>query len=383
MIIKQAQQRPATDPKAKAGAEAEERMAFYLHRDFADSDGLFILNDLRLEDTEQPGPDGRPGVCQIDHLALHRHGAFIIESKSVNDAVTVRSDGDGGDEWTRSYRGREHGFPSPVQQARRQGEFLRAFLQRHRADLLGKIDRGFRTIAKLIHGSDQRGFRDMPIQLVVAVSDSGKIRRPDKWTPPEHPFRTYVSKSDLVGDKIRAELKRHRDAAKLLSDTDKHYGIWSMKAQEVQVVAAFLAEHHTPRANPPARARTPATAPRPQPRPEPVQRKAAQPAPAPSAPEALERVPPARQTPRTEARCKKCDSEDLTAKWGRYGYYWHCLACNTNTAMPTTCAACGEVGQRGKGVRISKTGQRYHRVCESCGAEQLIWEEPTQSAPAR
>ena len=33
-----------------------------------------------------------PGVCQIDHMVLHRWGLFIIESKSVYDEVTVQSD---------------------------------------------------------------------------------------------------------------------------------------------------------------------------------------------------------------------------------------------------------------------------------------------------
>ncbi|MEO1407846.1 MAG: nuclease-related domain-containing protein, partial [Pseudomonadota bacterium] len=128
MIVKPPSTDPRpTDPRLRAGIQAERQMAYYLHRAFATSSNLYVINDLRLVDPEQPEPDPRtggssPGVAQIDHLVLHRFGAFIVESKSVTGTVTVRDDG-GGDEWTRSGKG----MPSPLRQAERQGEFLRAF----------------------------------------------------------------------------------------------------------------------------------------------------------------------------------------------------------------------------------------------------------------
>ena len=112
---------PAGDLRREAGHAAERQMAFYLQRDFAKDPHLFVLNNLRIVDPEQPEFDGTPGVCQIDHLVMHRWGVFIVESKSVTDEVSIRDDGHGGDEWTRRFRGREQGFESPIQQARRQG----------------------------------------------------------------------------------------------------------------------------------------------------------------------------------------------------------------------------------------------------------------------
>ncbi len=358
MIVKQTQsQSVSSDPKLRAGVEAERQMAFYLHRDFASEAGLLVLNDLRLVDPDQPELDDRPGVCQIDHLILHRWGAFIVESKSVTDEVAVRDDGAGGDEWTRRYRGQELGFPSPIQQARRQGEFLRVFLQRHREELLGKMPPGFRTLAKIMAGTEHRGFGNMPIQIIVAISDRGKIRRINHWKEPQKPFHTYVSKADLVPTKIREEFRKHKAASKLTNMSTGDYGLWSMKSEEVTLVAEFLAARHEANVRPKLDTQTAATV-------------------------AVEIPPPAPKSepaavPAAGAACKGCGGTDLSAHWGKYGYYWKCQSCGTNASMPTNCSACGAEGHRGKVVRIRKEGPKYLRACEQCGIEERIWTEST------
>jgi hypothetical protein len=356
MIVKNAEPHAdSSDPRLRAGTEAERQMAFYLHRDFASEAGLLVLNDLRLVDPDQPEHDGRPRVCQIDHLALHRWGAFIIESKSVTDEVSVRDDGAGGDEWTRRYGGREHGFPSPIQQARRQGLFLRVFLQRHREELLGKMPAGLRTLSKLMAGTDQRGFGNMPIQIIVAISDCGKIRRVNRWKEPTEPFRTFVSKADLVPAKIREEIGKHKAAGGLLSESKGDYGVWSMKAEEVLAVAEFLAARHEAKARVAPAVRTASTT-------------------APATSSTTEQSGPA-PIASTGPVCKGCGGAGLSAQWGKYGYYWKCLNCGTNTSMPTICSACGAEGHRGKVVRIRKDGPKYFRACEQCGIEERIWTE--------
>ena len=229
----------------RAGDAAEEQMAHYLHGKFHDDPAVCVLHQLRIEDTDQPKQDGSPGVCQIDHLVVHRWGFFLVESKSVMEEVQVRSDGDGGDEWSRTYRGEQMGMPSPIRQARRQSEFLRALLDRHRFELLGGFGLGFRTIAKIRRDGDQRGFGFAPMQVVVAVSDSGRIRRLDGWKPPEKPFRVIVKKADLVPEAIEQELDRHRVGANLLLVKPVgEYGVWGMEADEVSEVAEFLAGSH-------------------------------------------------------------------------------------------------------------------------------------------
>ena len=337
---------PQKDRRQRAGAVAEKQVAHYLHRAFRDDEEVFVLHDLRIQDQDQPEQDGSPGVCQIDHLVVYRRGFFIIESKSVAEKVRVRSDGSGGDEWIRVYRGKETGMPSPIRQAQRQSDFLRTFLQRQRDDLLGKQPLGLRTIAKVAAGTDQRGFKHAPIQLVIAISDRGNIERVDGWEEPRDPFQVFVAKADLVPDKISQELKAHRKGA------GSDYGVWGMEEGEARKVADFLVAHHVERRGAP-----------------PVRPK---------------KTTPDRNCkgPQNEsdgaghsagAACKHCGSKDLDARWKKYGYYWACRACQKNTAMPVECSSCGAKKGQGNKVRIRKDKETYFRDCKACGTTEVIW----------
>ncbi len=336
------------DRRLRAGADAEKQMAHYLHRDFRDDEEVFVLHDLRLEDRDQPEQDGSPGVCQIDHLVVHRWGLFIVESKSVAGEVRVRSDGSGGDEWTRVHGRKESGMPSPIRQAKRQSDFLRVFLQSRREEMLGKHAYGFRTIAKVATGSDQRGFKNAPIQLIIAVSDKGRIKRVGGWEEPRDPFRVFVAKADVVPDKISQELKAHRKRA------GGDYGMWSMVEGEPKRVAKFLAAHHVGRTGaPPSRPK-----------------KAV-----PRQDHKRPRNKPAGARRSRSAACKECGSKDLAAQWGKYGYYWKCGACGKNTKMPVVCSSCGASKGRDNGVRVRKDKTTYFRDCKSCGTSETIWTE--------
>ena len=348
------QQIAPTDPRLRAGVEAERQMAHYLHRRFHDDPETHVLHGLRLEDREQPEQDGSPGVCQIDHLVVHRWGMFIIESKSVSEEVRVRPDDTGGDEWSRVYQGREAGMSSPIQQARRQSEFLRTFLERHREEMFGKQSIGLRTIARLLTGKDHGGFMDAPIQLMIAVSDRGRIGRLGGWKEPQEPFPVFVTKADLVPDKIAQELERHRKGATSLGKSQGEYGLWDIEERAAKAVAEFLAARHVERSGA-APTRMNRTAPN-QNRP-------------PS------RAMPTRRASTTEASCKHCRGKDLTPAWGKFGYYWRCGACGKTTSMPQVCSRCGAEGRRGKGVRVRKEGRTYFRDCEACGTSEVIWTE--------
>ena len=356
MIVKpHTQTTVLNDPRQQAGAAAERQIAHYLHRKFNEDRGIYVLHDLRLEDDVQPEHDGSAGVCQIDCVLVHRWGLFIIESKSVTEEVRVRSDDSGGDEWSRVYRGKELGMPSPIQQAQRQADFLRAFLQRHRENLLGKQPVGLRTIAKLAVGSDQRGFMSAPIQLVIAVSDKGKIKRLGGWKEPSEPFQVFVTKADLVTHKVDQELEKHRRGSKVTNaEPRSDYGTWSMKTLEVEQVAEFLAARHEDRSGTSvARSRRTASN---------RKRKSS-------------RDKPASTRHSAKATCKHCDSTDLAARSGRYGYYWQCGMCKKNTPMPVACSACGADGRRNREVRVRKNKTTYLRDCNTCGTSETIWTE--------
>ncbi len=109
MIVKELDAPAAQDDAmVRAGRAAEEQLAFYLRRAFADNVTTRVLNGLRVAHADE--------IAQIDHLVLHPYGLVAVESKSVTTTVRVNARG----EWTRWYNGGPRGMPSPVLQAQRQ-----------------------------------------------------------------------------------------------------------------------------------------------------------------------------------------------------------------------------------------------------------------------
>ena len=243
---------------------------------------------------------------------------------------------------------------SPIRQARRQAEFLRTFLQRHRERLLGREPIGWRTLAKVVRGTDQRGFANVPVQLMIAVSDRGRIRRLNGWKAPDKPFRVFVSKADLIPSKIGEELERHRKGANPLGKPQGEYGLWSMDEAEAAGVAEFLAASHVERTCDVAsgKKRTVGDGGR-----------------------RSRRDESAHDAENAEPSCKHCGARDLTARWGKFGYYLRCGACGRNTTMPVVCSTCGTKGRRGERIRVRKEGLTYFRECQICGTTEMIWSE--------
>jgi hypothetical protein len=318
-------------------------MAFHLNRAFEHDPDFYILHDLRLVDDEQSEHNGSARVAQIDHLVLHRWGAFLIESKSAFGEVVVEPDGHGGQSWHRKTPRGVQGFRCPIQQTRLQGEQLRTILQRHCTMLVGRVPVGFRTLVKAINGTDQRGFLSMPIQSVIAFGESAVIRRQNGWQEPKGKFKCFVLKDDQVVDRIREEYRRHKAGSILIGPPKGEYGLWAINEFELKAVAEFLVEQHQGRGV-----------------------------------DAAARVTAAPQpgSPGDAPTCRACTGITLTARWGRYGYYWHCVTCGASITMPTTCSECNAIGHRGIPVRISKNGPCYNRICDDCGHTERIWTEP-------
>ena len=117
MIIKELENIKTNDKFEQAGYNAESQLAFYLNREFKDDPLFLVFNNLRFEKAGD--------ACQIDHLVLHRYGMVIIESKSVTTRVEVNELG----EWKRWFNNDWQGMPSPILQAKRQGKFLKDYLE--------------------------------------------------------------------------------------------------------------------------------------------------------------------------------------------------------------------------------------------------------------
>lgn len=315
MIVKDLEPLHTADPLRRAGHEAERQMAFYLRRAYADDPTVRVWHGLRLE---------RQGeVAQIDHLILHRHGAVIVESKSVSGEVRVNAQG----EWARVWGGRRTGMPSPVLQAGRQMDLLRQQIRDHAADLLDR----------LALGRVQKNIGAMARDELVAVSDGGLIRR-DLPLP-------QVMKADQIVPHIQAQLTHYRRAAGPLSLNfrDGHHGL---SDGELVRLTAFLTAKHTPQEG---QGEPPATI---EPRPG-------------TPPEQRAQVKPHASVP----TCRQCQGQALEILHGRYGYYFKCRACAGHTPAKANCCTCGQP------ARLHKDGPRFHAECPA-GHRALYFQNP-------
>lgn len=213
MIVKELDPLKSDDKFEQAGYSAESQLAFYLKREFEYDPQIFVFNHLRLEKAGD--------ACQIDHLVLHPYGMIIIESKSVTTRVEVNELG----EWKRWFNNAWQGMPSPVLQAQRQGKFLKDYLEDNVEKLLNTM-----LFGKQAH------FIKMPIDVFVAISDSGIINRP------KNDNLDNVSKADQVADKITAIIAEYRKKNSLLSLVPPYM----FDKDEIPRICEFLLTHHQP-----------------------------------------------------------------------------------------------------------------------------------------
>lgn len=216
-------------------------------------------------------------------------------------------------EWTRRWDGDWKGMASPVLQARRQAEVLRAVLQAHKGELRGKVLLGLR----------QGGFARFMIDVVVAISDGGVIE--SQGTLPE------VRKADQVPERVKELIADHVQLTRVFS-RDKRANEWGfcLPAEDFARTSAFLKARHQEKPRP-----LPATS-------------------------------HCRSTLPTAFVCRHCQRETLEVAFGR-SYYFKCTDCQGNTPIHLTCPAC-------KGLqRTRKRGQHYFAECAPCGTSTLYF----------
>ena len=290
MIVKErvAEEHDDTGLMAIAGARAEAQMAHYLKRAFGDDPLVRLFHDLRL-------PDAAGGdAAQIDHLVLYRGGLVLIESKSVTSAVRINQE----DEFSRLWNGHWQGMPSPVQQLKRQSDFLRALLRTHAGTLRRKA----------LFGLLQQGFGNVPFDHIVAISDTGLIERRHGAS------KLPVVKADQVVDEIRQHMAYHDVSFLTFGTRNDSDDAWvRFEPDETDRLTAFLMAHHVPL---------------------PRERSAPMPTPQPSAavvPPAPVVIPAA--APVVAApMCRHCQSADVKVRYG-HNYYLVCTPCGRNTVI--------------------------------------------------
>jgi hypothetical protein len=310
VIVKDIEEVKATNKFSQAGLVAEKQMAFYLKRAFGDEPDVLVLNSLRL----QMGDD----ATQIDHLLLHEFGMIIIESKSVTSQVTINEHG----EWSRLFDGSSKGMPSPVLQAKRQGEFLSRYLESHTEILLKKLL------------GIQMTFNKMPIHVVVAISDAGIINRP-KNTLDE---LEYVCKADRAVERVREIIDWYRKKSSALSLS---LGPYILGKSSRERISQFLVINHTPVKS--------------------------------SAPlEDVNKEKTEYSASKSLPTCKHCNGTMVEVLYGKYGYYLKCSDCGGNTAIRENCPACGNQ------LRVRKEKEMFFLECSDCDTSTLFHKNTAQ-----
>ena len=303
----------------------------------------YIFNDLRFEFNDE--------IAQIDHLILYPYGFILIESKSITGEVKVNNN----QEWMRSYRHQWSGMRSPIKQLELQENLLRELLYENKENILPKFL--FRTI--------QQGFGGRCWDHICAVSSNAIVHRDEM--PQE--ISDQLVKSEFVVDKLTKLMKLPTSKLKtVLIGGDSRP---AFSSEDMNKIADFLMQQHKPSVSEQTQ----------QINSEPVE---VNPAPTLHAEISSDRVetnkseyivtkeetpPPETAINFPKLTCKRCgNTEQLQAKWGKFGYYVKCPNCGTNTAMKSNCPSCNSTN-----TKVNKTKAYYHLNCQDCNAHHEVF----------
>ncbi|WP_407352134.1 nuclease-related domain-containing protein [Luteimonas sp. R10] len=307
--------------RRKAGVRGEKDSAYLINFDYARSPNWAVIHDLRLEHGDR--------VAQIDHLLINRWmDVYVLETKHFHAGIKITEEG----EFLRwnNFRRTFEGMASPLEQNERHIQVLK--------DVMTGVELPTRL-----------GVRIPPaFQSFVLVGPDARIDRPRKFDT------SRVVKADQLKKAIWRDFDNGnaligivRTAAKIVS------------GETVEFVARQLVALHRP---------GPGAAP-------PV----AEPAPEAAG---IPRGAAAKRTRRIEPtlgamsistspaqppgpECKECRGTSGAIQYGRYGYYFQCGGCGTNTAIRFSC-------KPGHKPRLRKEKERFYRECEQCGSSDLF-----------
>lgn len=307
--------------RRKAGLRGERDSAYLINFEYAQSPNWAVIHDLRLEH------GGR--VAQIDHVLINRWmDVYVLETKHFHAGIKITEEG----EFLRwnNYRRVYEGMASPLEQNERHIQVLK--------NVMAGIDLPTRL-----------GVRIPPaFQTFVLVGPDARIDRP----------RKFDTSRVVKADQLKKAIWRDIDNENLLLGAVR-FAAKIVSSETVEFVARQLAELHRPISAAPATVATPATV-------------AASPLRS-SAAKRSRRIEPTlgsepSPTPSTQAsgpECKECRGSSGPILGGRYGYYFQCSRCDTNTAIRFSC-------KPGHKPRLRKQKDRFYRDCEQCGSSDLF-----------
>lgn len=312
----------------KAGVKGETESAYFIDFDFSKTQNWVVIHDLRLEH------GGR--TTQIDHLLIGRTmDCFVLESKHFHAGLKITESG----EFLRwnDFKHNFDGMPSPLEQNQRHIVVLR--------DVMKELPLPVRL-----------GLRLTPeFESLVLISPSARIDRP-------HAFDT------------RAIIKADQLKTRLMDDLDKESTLTTMRratklisCDTLKNVAELLVGQHRPTAWPlPPMLAVATTTHANADRSRSTKTQVAVTATAANTP--VKNLPAA--TPDVnKPSCKQCHAQAGSILYGKYGYYFQCAQCGTNTNIQFECLP-------GHHPRLRKARLQFFRDCPECGTSKLYFTNP-------
>lgn len=300
----------------RAGIKGEKESAYFIDFHYGASPNWAVIHDLRLE------RNGR--TAQIDHLLINRWmECYVLESKHFRDGIKITEDG----EFMRwnDYKRTYEGMPSPLQQN-----------ERHIA-VLGDVMNALNLPTRL-------GLRiAFSFQSFILVSPAARIDRPAKFDT------SRVIKADQLKERIWRDIDNENVLLSFVKAATK-----IVSSETLTRVAKQLAALHKP-----TKTELPASA-------------SVDPPALPKTESAIRKLIPdqkidAEAAPASNGpRCKSCASGDGSILYGKYGYYFKCKSCSTNTPIRFTSLP-------KHNPRLRKAGNQFFRDCEECGSSELYF----------
>lgn len=305
----------------RAGIKAEQEAAYLIDFDLGKSQNTLVIHDLRLE------IGGR--VAQIDHFLINRTlNIFVLETKHFHAGLKITEDGEfmSWNDFKKCYEG----MPSPFAQNERHISVL--------TDALARIDMPSKI-----------GLRLSPVcHSYVLVSSKARIDRPKKFDT------SRIIKSDMLA----ATLDKFFDKAGVIEVVGSLARCLS--TETLEKVGQTLLRMHRPASfdyaakfgiqqvqqlSPSVTVAPPVVA----------------------KPEQTSQVAAFSGKPADQHTCRECKSTKLSVQYGKYGYYFKCGDCDSNTPIKISC------GMNGHKERIRKDGLRFFRECSDCGSSDLFF----------
>ncbi len=347
MILKDKKNLQTQDLKLQAGQRHEQDVAFYLRRAFKDHEQVFVFNDLKFEHNNE--------TAQIDHLILHTFGFILIESKSITGEVKINKH----EEFSRSYKGKWAGMPSPIKQVELQRNLLKELLRDNDSKLLDKL----LGINKL-----QKGFGGRQWECLCAISSNAII---DRDTAPK-PIAKKLIKAEFIADSVIKLMNLSTSKPNAFSFLKSDIRPW-FNDKEIEQIAEFILEQNKSYGSEKKQLTPENSGPSAKPMEQKPQSVAAI-----TTQEIKLKSEVTKKTVTSERQtdiqlcCKKCeDTNTLEPNWGKYGYYVKCNHCETNTPMKSKCPICLSTN-----TKVSKRKTKYSLNCQDCTNQTpLIYEK--------